>query len=220
MIELNKNEVRVLGALMEKERTTPENYPLSLNALTNACNQKSNRFPVVSFSPESVVRALDNLRSHKVVWECSSPGSRVPKYRHKITDLLPLTYAQSAVIAVLLLRGSQTIGEIKGRTERLYRFSSVQEVESTLNSMIEATDQALITKLPRLTGQKDCRYMHLLGGEIEVEESKLAPKPEAATLIVHDEMNRLIQLEEEVSKLRVELNQLRENFRGFAKEFE
>lgn len=220
MIRLNENEVRVLGALMEKEATTPEYYPMSLNALTSACNQKTNRHPVVSFSDEVVVRALDRLRDAKLVWECSTPGSRVPKYKHQITDCIPLTTAERAALTVIMLRGPQTVGEIRGRSERLHVFQSTAEVEAALDGMSNRGDESLIVQLPRQAGQKESRFMHLLCGPVEVEQIEQAPKPELASLTVQDELNRIMKLEEEVAQLRADIDRFKEEFKAFAVQFQ
>ena len=212
-IVLNDIEVRVLGCLMEKSMTTPEYYPLSLNALTNACNQKSNRQPVVSFDEKTVVRALDSLKEKQLV--VLSASSRVPKYAEIFVDTRKLVNRESSLLMVLLLRGPQTIGELRSRTERAYRFTDLAEVEATLD---ELGDSGYVTKLPRLAGRKEPRYAHLLGGEVQVEEEVLQPEP--AAMEVRAENERIAALEEELQKLRNEFDELVSDFQKFKKEFE
>jgi uncharacterized protein YceH (UPF0502 family) len=212
-IVLNDIEVRVLGSLMEKSMTTPEYYPLSLNALTNACNQKSNRNPVVSFDETTVVRALDSLRKKQLV--VLSASSRVPKYAEVFSETRKLVNREAVLIMVLLLRGSQTVGELRARTERVYKFADLAEVESTLD---ELSESGYVTKLARLAGRKESRYSHLLAGEVEIEAE--APKPEKAAIIVRAENERIAALEEELQKLREDLTVLQSAFSTFKKEFE
>jgi uncharacterized protein YceH (UPF0502 family) len=217
---LNEVEVRVIGSLLEKELTTPEYYPLTLNALTHACNQLSNRDPVVSFDEKTVVRALDGLRDKKLVHVVFASDSRVPKYRQVLTESLNLTPPEVAVICVLLLRGPQTVGEIRGRTNRLYEFAELTEVETTLQRLMTREPQPLVTKLPRQTGRKESRYAHLLAGEISIEERESAPRLEPATLEVRAENERIAGLEDEVRRLRQEVSELRQQFDDFKKQFE
>ena len=212
-ILLNDVEVRVLGSLMEKSMTTPEYYPLSLNALTNACNQKSNRDPVVSFDETTVVRALDSLREKQLV--VLSASSRVPKYAEIFSGNRKLVTRESALIMVLMLRGPQTIGELRGRTERAYKFGDLEEVEATL---AELDESGYVTKLPRMPGRKESRYAHLLAGNVEIEEE--APRPEPAAIVVRAENERIAALEEEVQRLRQEFDALQDKFTKFKKEFE
>ena len=210
---LNDIEVRVLGSLLEKSMTTPEYYPLSLNALTNACNQKSNRAPVVKFDETTVVRALDSLREKQLV--VLSASSRVPKYAEVFAGTRKLVTREAALIMMLLLRGPQTVGELRGRTERVYKFGALTEVEATLDELGES---GYITKLPRMAGYKESRYAHLLAGEVQAEEA--APKPEPAAVIVRAENARIETLEEELQKLREDFNTLQIEFKKFKKEFE
>ena len=212
-ILLNDIEVRVLGSLLEKSMTTPEYYPLSLNALTNACNQKSNRDPVVSFDETTVVRALDSLREKQLV--VLSASSRVPKYAEVFVGNRKLVPRESALIMVLMLRGPQTVGELRGRTERAYKFEDLAEVEATLDELVES---GYIIKLPRMPGRKESRYAHLLAGDITVEDT--APGPEPAAIVVRAENERIAALEEEVQRLREEFDTLQVEFEKFKKEFE
>ena len=212
-ILLNDVEVRVLGSLMEKSMTTPEYYPLSLNGLTNACNQKSNRDPVVSFDEPTVVRALDSLREKQLV--VLSASSRVPKYAEIFCETRKLVNREAALIMVLLLRGPQTLGELRGRSERVYKFADLSEVESTLDDLIES---GYVTKLAKTAGRKESRYAHLLSGEVELEAE--FPRPEEAAIIVRAENERISALEEELQKLREDLTVLQSDFSKFKKEFE
>src|SRR5215216_3100923 len=166
---LNDVDVRVLGALIEKEITTPENYPLSLNALTNACNQTSNRDPVVKFEETTVKAGVDRLRKYSLVRSIQRVDSRVMKYTHLMGEAMGLERPQLAAMCVLMLRGPQTVGEIRTRGSRLFEFQSLEEVEATLNSLMGKTASPLVTRLPRQPGQKEARYAHLLSGEVTIE---------------------------------------------------
>ncbi|MDH3391961.1 MAG: YceH family protein [Desulfobulbaceae bacterium] len=212
-ILLDNAEVRVLGSLMEKSMTTPEYYPLSLNALTNACNQKSNREPVVAFDETTVVRALDGLREKQLV--VLSASSRVPKYAEVFVNTRKLVKREAALLMMLLLRGPQTVGELRSRTERVYRFEDLAEVEATLD---ELSESGYLTKLPRMAGRKESRYAHLLSGEVEAETE--APRPEPATIVVRRENDKILALEEELRQLREDFNALQAAFEKFRQEFE
>ena len=219
---LTPAEVRVLGSLIEKQITTPEYYPLTLNALTNACNQVSNRDPVVSFDDRIVARALESLRDKKLVWLVTGVGSRVPKYEHRMAEAFTLAEQEVAVVCVLMLRGPQTPGEIRGRTARMYEFQSLEEVDQVLDALMAVDPNPFVIKLPRQPGTKEARYAHLLGGEVKLEEAAQAsaPKPEAATLEVRAENERLAKLEHEMETLQLELNELKQQFLEFKKQFE
>jgi uncharacterized protein YceH (UPF0502 family) len=199
---LTDTEVRVLGALIEKEITTPDYYPLSLNALVAACNQSSNRHPVVHFDESTVVQALDTLREKKLIHLIDRSESRVTKYRHVLYEAMNLGRPTIAVLCVLMLRGPQTVGEIRTRTNRLYDFSSLDEVEITLNSMMSA-EPPLVARLARQTGQKEVRYAHLLSGEVTMPESHDAPEPE---------LDRISRLEKDVEDLKRQFEQFRKQF--------
>jgi len=159
MEELNAVGQRVLGALIEKEMTTPDYYPLSLNSLASACNQKSNRNPVVQYDEKTIVRALDELKSQQMVWQ--SDASRVPKYGENFVKLRKLLNREAAIISLLLVRGPQTVGELRGRSERLCPFTDLEQVQETLNGLL---DLDFVIKLPRQAGRKESRYSHLLAG--------------------------------------------------------
>jgi uncharacterized protein len=215
---LTQVEVRVLGSLIEKEITTPEYYPLTLNALTNACNQISNRDPVVSFEDKTVARALEDLREKKLVWMVTGVG-RVPKYEHRLKEALMLAEQELAVLCVLMLRGPQTVGEIRGRTGRLYEFKELDEVELTLQALMTAQPPRVV-KLPRQPGTKESRYAHLLAGEVEIEGREVATRLEPATLEVRQENERLARVEGELTQVRSELAELKQQFIDFKKQFE
>lgn len=212
-------ETRVLGSLVEKQVTTPEYYPLTLNALTLACNQKNNRNPVTSFSEEEVALALESLREKNLTYVFYGSTSRVPKYKHVMTDVLHLSPPELAVMCVLLLRGSQTTGELRGNGSRLYEFSGLDEVEATLNSLITREPDPLVARLLRQPGQKEARYAHLLSGEVSVDTSPQEERPrEMARRSTPSD--RVSKLESEVETLKTEVEKLREQFEGFRKQFE
>ena len=215
-ILLADNEVRVLGCLMEKEMATPNYYPLSLNALINACNQKSNRNPVVSYDEETVVYALNGLKERKLARQ--SNISRVPKYEQIFSKDLNLIIREEAIICILLLRGPQTVGEIRSRTERMYAFRSIDEVQEAIASL-EHTG-GLVNKLPRQPGRKESRYAHLLSGEPQETIIETVPQPEAATVIVRKENERIRELQEQIDKLRQELQTLQLEFVTFKSQFD
>lgn len=215
---LTPAEARVLGSLIEKEITTPEYYPLTLNALINACNQTSNRDPVVSFDERTVASALDSLREKKLIWLVTGVG-RVPKYEHRFTEALKLAEQEVAVLCVLMLRGPQTVGEIRGRTGRLYEFKELEEVELTLQALL-AAEPPLVVKLPRQPGTKESRYAHLLSGEVQLAEREVTPRLEPATIEVRQEKERLSKVEQELAEVREELKEFKEQFIDFKKQFE
>jgi uncharacterized protein YceH (UPF0502 family) len=190
-------EVRILGCLIEKETTTPDYYPLTLNALKNACNQKSNRNPVVSFEVTTVVRGLEELQKKGLAEKIYKPQ-------------------EVTVLCVLMLRGPQTVGEIRGRAERMYKFQGIQDVEEILKSLIEKRPP-LVLKLPRQIGRKEGRYMHLLSGEPKIHDSE--HPVEAATLQVHAENERIAKLEDEVAALRRDLDALKRAFDDLKSQF-
>jgi uncharacterized protein len=206
-LHLDEAEARVLGALMEKEVATPEYYPLSLNALVNACNQKSNRDPVVSYDEDTVETALDGLREKGVAVRVSGHDMRVPKHAHRLSEVMNLGRREAAVLCVLMLRGPQTAGELRGRTERLYPFDDLEAVDACLTRLMEWPPEPLVTKLPRQTGYKEQRYAHLLAGEPP------APQPPVVRETREDPVARLQSsvdvLESEVADLKRQLAELR-----------
>jgi len=195
---LSDVEIRVLGSLVEKEITTPDYYPLSLNALVAACNQSSNRNPVTHFDEDTVARAADALRERKLVHLVDRAESRVSKYRHVLYETMNLGRPAIAVMCVLMLRGLQTIGEIRTRSARLYDFGSLEQVETTLNSLI-SSEPPLVVRLARQVGQKEVRYAHLLSGEVKFTE-------------LEPELDRLGQLEKEVEDLKRQFEEFRKQF--------
>lgn len=199
-IVLKAAEVRVLGALIEKESTTPEYYPLTLNSLVAACNQKSNRWPVMDYADHDVLNALAGLRTHGFAAEITG-GSRVPKHAERFTEKLNLGRRETAILCVLMLRGQQTLGEIKGRTERFYEFGDLDEVETVMQKLIDRPEGALAQKLAPAPGMKEPRYAQTLAGP--VEQSMAAPPPHAAAA------DRLGALEAEVAQLREEVADLK-----------
>jgi uncharacterized protein YceH (UPF0502 family) len=201
---LNETEVRVLASLIEKESTTPEYYPLSLNALTLACNQKTNRDPVVSFEESSVSEAVDSLRAKKLAR--SIAGSRVVKYEHSFLEVFNLGRRELALLCTLMLRGPQTAGELRDRGERMRAFSDLEEVEACLEGLMRWEPAPLVTRLARQPGTKEPRYMHLLSGEA-------GPSAVIAG-------TRAAPLEEQVESLRRDLNELRDEFSRFRRQFE
>jgi uncharacterized protein YceH (UPF0502 family) len=197
---LDPVEVRVLGSLIEKEATTPEYYPLSLNALVNACNQKSNRDPVVDYEADTVENAIERLR-HKGFAFIITGNGRVVKYSQRISETLNLGRRELGVLCTLLLRGPQTLGEIKDRSERMFSFVDLSETESVLQKLGDWQGHELVRKLPRLAGQKEPRYAHLLAGEPSAEVS---PPPTATTAT-----GTVAQLQQELTELRSEFEDVR-----------
>ena len=215
-ILLTDEEVRVLGCLMEKEMATPDYYPLTLNALTNACNQKSNRDPVVSYAEETAIYALNGLRERKLIRQ--SNLSRVAKYEQIFAQELKLVSSEQAIICILLLRGPQTIGEIRSRTERLYAFSGLDEVQKTITNL---EDMQLVSALPRQPGRKESRYTHLLSGKPQEKSDAatiLRPKNEA-TPNTNRSIDRTGELQLQIDELRLELQNLKEEFLIFKSQF-
>ena len=213
---LNEAEARALGSLVEKQVTTPEYYPLTLNALTLACNQKNNRNPVVSFDEEAVAHALESLREKNLVYVFYGSSSRAPKYKQMMTEVFELSPQELALMCVLMLRGSQTVGELRGRTDRLYDFTGLEEVEEALNSLAAKEPQPLVAKLPRQPGQKEARFAHLLSGDIDVEAIAATNAKRADNA----DPNRISKLESEVELLREEVAELRSTLEEFRKQFE
>jgi uncharacterized protein YceH (UPF0502 family) len=213
---LNEIETRVLGSLVEKQVTTPEYYPLTLNALTLACNQKNNRHPVTSYSENQVADALESLREKNLTYVFYGSTSRVPKYKHVMPEVMHLDHAETALMCVLMLRGAQTLGELRGSAARLHEFSSLEEVEETLNGLISREPEPLVARLPRQPGQKEGRFAHLLSGEIDVEtmavETERAPRRTGS--------EQVERLEQKVDALTAEVEKLKEQFEQFRKQFE
>jgi uncharacterized protein YceH (UPF0502 family) len=216
---LSEAEVRVLGSLAEKQVTTPDYYPLTLNALVNACNQISNRDPVVRYDERQVSEAVDTLRLKNLVYIFYGAESRVPKYKHMMREVLGLAPPELAALCVLMLRGAQTVGEVRGRTGRLYEFADLREVEATLEGLTQR-DESLVAKLPRQAGRKEARYAHLLSGPPVVEEEAEAQTASAAPRARGGESERVARLEAEVERLSGELAELRRQFDEFRQQFD
>lgn len=209
-------EARILGALIEKELTTPEYYPLTLNSLTNACNQKSNRDPVMHLEDEDVVRGLDKLRMQGMA-RLSGESGRVPKYCHSLGE--KLAPPEMAVLAELLLRGPQTLGELRTRCERMSPFADIAAVEEVLADL-QKYELQLVTLLPRQPGQKEQRYAHLLSGEPTLQPSEKQLQPEVARIKVMAENERIATLEAEVTQLKDEIASLWQAMEAFKAQFE
>jgi uncharacterized protein len=214
-IVLNAAEARVLGALIEKDITTPDYYPLSLNALINACNQKNNREPVTNFDEETVRLALRNLSDKRLAGPASGADGRVTKYEHRLQEVFNFTRPETAILCVLLLRGPQTPGELRGRTERMHRFEDLDEVLSGLQQLMRR-EPPLAKALGRRPGTKEIRYAHLLSGDVEAWE----PPAETASSGVTDENERVAHLEAQVSALQSEVAELKQQMAEFRKQFE
>jgi len=229
-VDLTFSEQRVLGVLLEKQRTTPDQYPLTVNALRLGCNQATNRDPVVDFDEETLRDALERLHRRRWTRYASSSGSRASKYRHLLDEALSVTPDEQAVLAVLLLRGPQTPGELRSRTERLHRFSSADELLETLGGLM---DRDLVREIGRRPGQKEDRWQHMLGGDVPLDTGALppyqegppAPSPAAAAAARDDEVGRagtgagrIAAVEAEVRVLRDEIGALRSRLEALERE--
>jgi len=224
-------EIRVLGCLVEKAATTPENYPMTVNSVVNACNQKSARSPVVAFDEETVLNALDGLRRKHFAYRVDAEGSRTAKYRYTLEPLGPLDSAHRAILCVLMLRGPQTPGELRSRSERLHRFDSLDDVEETLRELREDFQEPLVTLLPRESGRKERRHEHLLAGEPvqaavtpskphehDAENASPAPPGEAETIAA---LQRRIDAQDaRIADLNERLERFKEEFASFRALFE
>jgi uncharacterized protein YceH (UPF0502 family) len=219
-ILLNEVETRVLGALIEKDVTTPDYYPLSLNALVNACNQKNNRDPVMNLDEDPVRQALSTLQEKRLAGPTSSADSRVTKYEHRMQEAFNFSRGETAILCVLLLRGPQTPGELRGRTERMHHFEDLTEVQSTLQRLMQR-DPPLARVLPRQPGTKEPRYMHLLAGDAASDLGDVPRVPSPASVPSNSaDSNRITLLENLVSDLRKEVADLRQQLATFRKQFE
>jgi uncharacterized protein len=211
-IHLTPTEARVIGSLIEKAITTPDQYPLSLNALTNACNQKSNRDPVLDLDERTVQTTIDALARKHLVMERSGFGSRVPKYQHRFCNTgfgtLEFNPVQTAILCELLLRGPQTPGELRTRASRMAEVRDATEIEAALEKLATREDGPFVVRLPRESGRRDARYAHLLSGEVQIDEATLAtdatPEPRGAS-----NSERIERLEELVAALRQELEEIK-----------
>jgi uncharacterized protein len=214
---LSDIETRVLGCLVEKQVTTPEYYPLTLNALTAACNQKNNRNPVTSYSEDQVAQAVENLREKNLAYVYYGTTSRVPKYKHVVPEVLHLGPPELALMCALMLRGAQTPGELRGNASRLYDFSGLEEIEQTLSGLISRDQDPLVVTLPRQAGQKEVRFAHLLNGEIAMDSAVDSSSPRRVHAPAPD---RVSTLEQEVASLKSQVQDLQQRFDTFKKQFE
>jgi uncharacterized protein YceH (UPF0502 family) len=211
-LQLTQIGIRVLGSLIEKDITTPDYYPLSLNALVNACNQKNNRDPVMNLDENLVLQAVSSLQEKRLAGPASGADSRVTKYEHRLQEVFNFDRREIVVVCVLLLRGPQTPGELRGRGERMYRFETVDDVQLTLQRLI---DRQLVRVLPRQPGTKESRYMHLFAGDIAPE----AAAPTALSTVGDHDEPRIARLESGVESLRREIAELRRELEEFKKQF-
>src|SRR3984885_7055778 len=220
---LTEIKTRVLGALIEKDITTPDYYPLSLNALVNACNQKNNREPVMTLAEETVRTALAMLQEKRLAGPASGADSRVTKYEHRLQEVFNFDRREIAVVCVLLLRGPQTPGELRGRTERMYHFEALDDVASTLDRLAQR-EPPLARILPRPPGTKESRYMHLFSGEPPAADPAEATNVGRTLLSagagLHPDADRLAALEEEVARLRQQVLEVQEQLANFRQQFE
>jgi len=216
-LHLSETEARVLGSLIEKDITTPDYYPLSLNALVNACNQKNNRDPVMSLDENAVRYALLSLQEKRMAGPAGGADSRVTKYEHRLQEVFNFDRREIAIVCVLLLRGPQTPGELRGRTERMYRFETFDDVQSALQKLMDR-QPSLVRVLPRQPGTKESRYMHLFSGDVSPDFA--AASPVAATRPAGDPLEyRIANLESEVLSLSSELAELRRELVEFKRQF-
>ncbi|MBV6496911.1 MAG: DUF480 domain-containing protein [Acidobacteria bacterium ACB1] len=212
---LNEIEARVVGALVEKQLTTPEYYPLTLNALVSACNQKNNREPVMTLDADTVSAAIENLRDRNLVYVFYGSTSRVPKYKHMLPSYYTLEPDETALLAVLMLRGPQTLGELRERTGRMHTFSDLGEVQEALDRLARR-DEPLVVKLDRQPGRKEARFAHLLSGEVtQAEVAEIG----SASASRHS-ANGLAEVRAEVAGLRAEIEAIKAEFAEFRKQFE
>jgi uncharacterized protein len=216
---LTPTEARVLGSLIEKELTTPESYPLSINGLSSACNQKSNREPIMTLTEDEILQALDSLRSRQLAWQRNVAGARVLKYEHNINGRWRFGPDEIAALCVLLLRGPQTVGEIKGRSGRMHEFASLPDVELTLDKLTGREEGPFVCKLPRSPGHKENRFAHLLCGQVEPSQETESPVPDVR-ILQEQGTDRVSMLEREVQKIGNELADLKSRFADFKKQWE
>ncbi|MBM4156371.1 MAG: DUF480 domain-containing protein [Lentisphaerae bacterium] len=221
-VMLTDGEARVLGCLIEKQLTTPEYYPLSLNALVAACNQRNNRDPVVAFDEAAVVVAVDGLRDKRLAAMVSEAGARVPKYRHAAGEALGLDAPQIALLAELLLRGPQTAAELRARAGRMHPFADAAAAQAALEALAARPESPLVAKLPRQPGTKESRFTHLLSGApaVAAVADPAAPPAEPARAGVQAANDRIAHLEQEVAGLRADVDSLKARLEEFRKQFQ
>jgi uncharacterized protein len=218
---ISAEEARVLGSLIEKQITTPEYYPLTVNSLVAACNQKNNRDPVVAYDEATVVYALDRLRDHGLACSVNEAGARVIKYRHTLTAVIHVEGGEVAVLCELLLRGPQTGGELRSRAARMFPYTDLGQVQEVLENLSTYPDGTLVTRLQRSPGTKEFRYAHLLCGPVPAAwaEERAATGEPARRAVPVDE-SRVARLEEEVSALRAQVEELTRVLEDFRRQFE
>jgi uncharacterized protein len=215
ILHLTEIETRVLGSLIEKDITTPDYYPLSLNALVNACNQKNNREPVMTLDEDSVSHALASLQENRLAGPASGADSRVTKYEHRLQEVFNFDRREIAILCVLLLRGPQTSGELRSRTDRMYRFETLEDVVSTLDRLSQR-EPSLVAVLPRQPGTKESRYMHLFSGGAPPAE----PPPVRSQTSPRADDDRLSCVENEVVALKRQVTEIQQQLADFRKQFE
>jgi len=221
-IQISFTEARVLGSLLEKEATTPDHYPLTLNSLQAACNQKSNRDPVTELDEATIERALEGLRGKQLCVKVHMANSRVPKFKHTLDRVLNLDEGQTALICVLLLRGIQTAGELNQRTERMHNFGSTEAVEAAMDSLMNYSTGALATKLPAGSGRRVATYAHLLSGEPDLSAASSSGGAGVSTeqIVLEEEASWRQKLEDEIADLKTQLAEVRDEFQRFRQELE
>ena len=217
-MNLSPIETRVLGSLIEKDITTPDYYPLSLNALVNACNQKNNREPVMSLDENAVRDALSSLQEQRLAGPASGADSRVAKFEHRMQEVFNFDRRETAVVCVMLLRGPQTPGELRGRTDRMYHFEALEDVVATLDRLAHR-EPPLVAMLPRQPGTKESRYAHLFSGEVP-EDVARAPMPATVSSSEISDNDRISRLEADVARLRSDLAEVQQQLASFRKQFE
>lgn len=213
MKTLTPVEIRILGSLIEKELTTPEYYPLSVNALTNACNQKNNRDPVTTYDEITISNEVESMKDKVLVGKVLGIGNRVPKFRHLLGQAYSLYESEIPLLAVMMLRGPQTIGELRSRSAPMKEYPSLEVVEEVISRLIHR-ETPLVRQLPKQAGQKDFRYVHLLGGEPDLSVYQQETKTS------HSDTDKVKVLEDQIAELRTELDQLKTQFADFRKQFE
>jgi len=219
-IKLDPVEARILGSLIEKEMTTPDYYPLTLNSLASACNQRSNREPVMNLDEDTLNQAIDNLKKKQMIWQVRMAGSRALKYEHNMKRFEDITKREAAVLCVLLLRGPQTIGEIRTRSARMYNFNGLSEAERIIEYLIEREGGAFVVKLPLRPGHKEYRYTHLLCGDVHADDDHNSPVYSAEPLEIHYRGPDIADLEQRVADLEAEVAMIKNQFSQFMKQFE